>query len=74
MELTMENPSPSVTAGGETIPILPPDISDQVMEGAGAPLAIQVKETTPLSFPVIAMSISGSEIVTAPALKIHHKN
>ena len=62
----MENPSPSVTAGGETISILPPDVSDQVMEGAGTPLATHVKETTPLSFPVIAMFTGGSVILTAP--------
>ena len=63
----MENPSSSVTAEGETITILPPDVSDQVMEGAGAPLATHVKETTPLSFPVIAMSAGGSVILAAPA-------
>ena len=66
MEMTMKNPSTSVTAGEETIPILPPDVSDQVMEGVGSPLAIHVNETTPLSFPVIAMSAGGSVIPAAP--------
>ena len=45
--------------------ILPPTAADQVMEGAGNPLAVQVNVTVLPSSSISVISVSGSVIVTA---------
>ena len=57
------NPSLSVNAF-EVIVILPPADVDQVMEGAGTPLAVQLNMTISPSFPIMSMSSDGSVIST----------
>ena len=65
-EVIEMNPLPSVTgevAGLTTA--LSPDAGDQVMDGAGTPLAVQVKVTIPPSSPVAVVLADGSVMVTA---------
>ena len=63
VDVTEMNPSLSVNAF-ELIVILPSADGDQVMEGSGTPLAVQLNVTIPVSFPITSMSSDGSVIST----------
>ena len=58
------NPSLFINASLEVIVILPPASVDQVMEGSGTPLAVQLNVTIPVSFPITSTSSDGSVIST----------
>ena len=62
------NPSLSVNASLEVIIILPSADVDQVMEGAGTPLAVQLNVTISPSFPITSMSADGSVISTGATI------
>ncbi len=63
VDVTEINPSLSVDVLG-VIVILPPAGVDQVMEGSGTPLAVQLNVAMSPSSPVTSMSAGGAVIST----------
>ena len=68
VELMIRNPSVSAIAVPLLIVILPPSAEDQVMEGAGTPLAVQVNETElPSTTVITTLSVSGVVMLAGAA-------
>ncbi len=68
VDVTEINPSLSVDVLG-VIVILPPADVDQVMEGSGTPLAVQLNVTAFPSSPVTSMLASGSVNTTGARIR-----
>ena len=69
VDVTEINPSLSVTAGSVLTVILPSSGGDQVKEGAGTPVAVQVKVTMSPSVSTTIMSARGTLKLTGSERK-----
>ena len=65
VELIEIYPSRIVTGDVIVMFILPPTVADQVMEGSGNPVAVQVNVIVLPSLPATVISAGGSVIVAA---------